>query len=92
MYENQLMDKENIELMTLRRLCFACPIWRECLTIGFKYERYGHWGGLAADERNHMAENQATKRVARLQKQLDELNVDWEEIVKISKTKRELIW
>ena len=92
MYENQLMDKENIELLTLRRICFGCPIWRECLTIGFKYERYGQWGGLAADERTHMAEGKMTKRLEKLKKHLDELNVSYEEIVQISKVERQLIW
>jgi hypothetical protein len=48
--------------MTLRKLCFSCPVWRECLTIGFKYERYGHWGGLAADERNHIVAGLRSKK------------------------------
>ena len=92
MYEDELMEKEYISLMTLRKLCFSCPIWRECLTIGFKYERYGHWGGLAADERNHIVAGLNSKKYIRMRNQIDELGIDYEEIFKIGQVKRELLW
>lgn len=92
MHENQLIQKKLIDIMILRRLCFKCPIWRECLTIGFKYERYGHWGGLSAEEREHIVKGIKSRRHFKLIQQLKELGLDFEEILQISRVERRLIW
>jgi WhiB family redox-sensing transcriptional regulator len=36
---------------TLRSICAACPIWRDCLTYAFANEQYGVWGALTSMER-----------------------------------------
>lgn len=41
----------------LRRMCFDCPIMKECLQIGTSMERYGFWGGLAEEERTAIYES-----------------------------------
>lgn len=35
----------------IRRVCFACPVRRECLTWAMRHERYGIWAGLSEAER-----------------------------------------
>ena len=92
MHEAELLEQEGIDFMTLRRLCFRCPIWKECLTIGFKYERYGFWGGVSADERDHMVQGIISRKHSKLLTQLKELGLDYEEIYRISKVERQLIW
>lgn len=41
----------------LRRMCFDCPIQKECLQIGTSMERYGFWGGLSEEERTAIYES-----------------------------------
>ena len=36
---------------TLRSICAACSIWRDCLTYAFANEQYGVWGALTSMER-----------------------------------------
>lgn len=62
--KTELLD-EGLSFNHLRRMCFACPIQRECLQIGVKYERYGFWGGVAEDERDHLYRGTNNKVVYR---------------------------
>lgn len=39
---------------TLRRICFSCPIWEQCLQVAVQDEAYGFWGGLSEEERRHL--------------------------------------
>ena len=45
---------EGLSYNHLRRMCFDCPIQKECLKVGVTYEPYGFWGGLSEDERRHL--------------------------------------
>lgn len=45
---------EGLTYNHLRRICFSCPIQKECLQVGTAYEQYGFWGGLSEDERRHI--------------------------------------
>lgn len=62
--------QEGLSFMTLRRICFACPIWRECLQIGVRYEQYGFWGGLSEEERRQVYANDPARRFAGLRRDL----------------------
>ena len=42
----------DMELKDLRRICFACPIMKECLSYGFKKEKHGMFGGVTEFERD----------------------------------------
>ncbi len=61
----------------LRRICFECPIQRECLQIGTSLERYGFWGGLADEERTAIYENRQGKVLYRLKRDLKMLSIDY---------------
>ena len=51
------MSREELQLegmtyQTLRRVCFDCPIRKDCLEYAFKYERHGMFGGVTGLERD----------------------------------------
>jgi hypothetical protein len=50
--ERSIMQYEYIN--SLRSICTACPLWKECLTYAFEHEDYGVWGGLTSVERVSM--------------------------------------
>jgi len=47
--ERSVMQYQYIN--TLRSICAACPIWKDCLTYAFAHEQYGVWGALTSMER-----------------------------------------
>ena len=61
----------------LRRICFSCPIQKECLQIGTSLERYGFWGGLSEEERTEIYEGRQTKTLFRLKRDLQLLSTDY---------------
>ena len=36
---------------SVRAICVACPIWKDCLAYAFQHEDYGMWGGMTSQER-----------------------------------------
>ena len=54
---------EGLTYNHLRRVCFSCPIQKECLKVGTAFEPYGFWGGLSEDERRHIYAGQMTTQV-----------------------------
>ena len=90
MTASELADKECIEVIALRQLCFACPIWKECLTMGFKHERYGTWGGVTGDERMAIrAKKHSSEKVVSLIRDCETVGFDYQRIVEISKVEKE---
>ena len=67
----------------LRRICFNCPIMRECLQIGTSLERYGFWGGLAEEERTAIYEQRQGKVLYRLKRDLKQLSISYKVIEEI---------
>lgn len=55
--ERSILQYEYIN--SLRSICTACPIWKDCLTYAFENEQYGVWGGMTSVERVSMKD--ATK-------------------------------
>jgi hypothetical protein len=47
--ERSILQYEYIN--SLRSICAACPLWKQCLTYAFEHEDYGVWGGLTSVER-----------------------------------------
>lgn len=54
---------EGLTYNHLRRMCFDCPIQKDCLKVGTAFEHYGFWGGLAEDERKHIYAGKFDSRV-----------------------------
>lgn len=52
---------EGLSFLNLRRVCFQCPIWQDCLRVAFQYEQYGFWGGLSEEERKQMYRKSARR-------------------------------
>ena len=79
-----LFDQEQITYNHLRRICFACPIQKECLQIGTSLERYGFWGGLDESERTHIYEGKDSMIIVRLLRDLELLGMmEYEELKSI---------
>jgi hypothetical protein len=67
---------EGLNYNHLRRMCFECPIQKDCLKVGTAYERYGFWGGLSEDERMHIYAGKVdTKVIGWLQRDLMQIQV-----------------
>lgn len=76
------LHEKGLTMQHLRRICFSCPIQRECLEIGVAHEPYGFWGGLAEDERKALHARRESKTLEQLQKDLRELGISYNKIVK----------
>lgn len=51
-FEEHRTVKEFFNVTIVKKICFACPIWRSCLLHGLQNEDYGVWGGLTTKERD----------------------------------------
>lgn len=75
-----------LHITTLRRICFNCPIWAECLEVATKYERYGTWGGLTEMERNQVYNGSPDRSYFRLKRDLEYVGkIKIKEIINIIK-------
>jgi hypothetical protein len=75
------LSEKGLTLQHLRRICFSCPIQRECLEIGVAHEPYGFWGGLAEDERKMLHARREGKVTHQLRDDLRELGLSYKKIV-----------
>ena len=75
--------EEGLGYNNLRRICFECPIMKECLQIGTSLERYGFWGGLSEEERTAIYENRDGKIIYRLRRDLQMLGIRYQPIADI---------
>lgn len=75
--------EEGLGYNNLRRICFECPIMKECLQIGTSLERYGFWGGLSEEERTAIYENREGKIIYRLKRDLQILGIRYQPIADI---------
>ena len=51
--EESRYDKQ-INQTIIRRMCFSCPLQRECMEVGFDFEEFGSWGGISSLERREL--------------------------------------
>jgi len=73
---------EGLNYNHLRRMCFDCPIQKECLQAATAFEPYGFWGGLSEDERRHIYAGKLDTRVMGwLRRDLKALNKGLSELV-----------
>lgn len=61
---------EGLTYNHLRRMCFDCPIQKECLEVATQSERYGFWGGLDEFERTYIYEGKQGRVIFRLKQDL----------------------
>jgi len=89
--EEDLLRRKQITTSHIRRICFACPIRRECYRYGFEKERWGIWGGVTPNERNDIAKgNYKSHIVEVLRKDAESLGVSFSEIIEDSQMERDL--
>lgn len=74
---------EGLSYNSLRRICFDCPIMRECLQIGTSLERYGFWGGLAQEERAAIYDDRDGKVIMRLKRDLLDMRMPYRPLANI---------
>ena len=77
---------QGISYRTLRRVCFSCPIWEECLKYAVQEQPYGFWGGLSEEERKHIYNGTHPKSHKQLEKDLQVCKVKLKEVQKIVKS------
>jgi WhiB family redox-sensing transcriptional regulator len=81
-YEHKTgMEERGLTMNHLRRICFSCPIQRDCLTIGVAHEPFGFWGGLSEEERRHMHARKESKALFNLRKDLRMLGISYDKIL-----------
>ena len=81
MYEDELLEKD-FTLLKLRKICFMCPIWRECIAYGWQYEKHGMFGGITGDERDAIRKDLLwSPKVKKLKEDLDQLGVKFEAVI-----------
>lgn len=86
MPHDMLLEQEGFGYRTLRRVCFHCPIWRECLAYGMENEPYGFRGGFSEEERKNIYTGVRPKSFKQLLTDLTDNGVEWTEIVSIIKS------
>lgn len=70
------LQSEGLSLKVIRRICFDCPIQEACAEYGFKYEKYGTFGGFTEQERHLILNKQWNAReIRRMLEQLANLGV-----------------
>lgn len=71
----------------LRRICFNCPIWKDCLQVGVRFEKYGFWGGLSEEERRQISNENHSRRYAGLIRDLQQFpHIKFTEILALIKS------
>lgn len=78
--------EQGISYRNLRRICFNCPIWKECLQVAVQEEPYGFWGGLSEEERRHLYNGTRPRSMKQLMMDLKICNVNIENIKKVVKS------
>jgi hypothetical protein len=70
------LQSEGLSLKVIRRICFDCPIQPACAEYGFKYEKYGTFGGYIDQERMLITGKQwGSRELRRMFEQLANLGV-----------------
>jgi hypothetical protein len=71
-------DIFNINIM--KRVCFACPLWRDCLQYALVSEDYGLWGGLLTAERKALVAGEPSPIFSRVIQELFDYGISGAEI------------
>ena len=77
---------QGISYRTLRRVCFSCPIWEECLKYAVQEQPYGFWGGLSEEERKHLYDGTHPRSHVQLSQDLNYCGISLQYIIKIVKS------
>lgn len=82
--------EQGLSYRPLRRICFSCPIWKECLQVAVQEEPYGFWGGLSEEERRHLYDGTRPRSHKQLNMDLKACEISVQEVTKVVKSvKRE---
>jgi Transcription factor WhiB len=78
--ESELKDR-GMTTRVIRKVCFTCPIQRECLRAGME-EEYGIWGGFTKWERTKIRNQRlADDDLNPARRQLEEFGITLEEAI-----------
>ncbi len=84
------LQTHGLSLKVIRRICFDCPIQKECAAYGFKYEKFGTFGGYTEQERALiLAKKWNHKDLRRMFEQLALLGVRLSQVFDYADTKTE---
>ena len=79
--ESELKDR-GMTNRVIRKVCFTCPIQKDCLRAGME-EEYGIWGGFTRWERMKIRNQQlADDDLNPARRQLEEFGITLEEAIK----------
>lgn len=82
-FEEQRNIKWVFDVSIVRKVCFACPIWRQCLVYALSNEDYGIWGGLLTTERRALVAGEPTSVFSRVAQELLDAGISISEIQEI---------
>ena len=81
--EDTQLERQYFDNSMLRKICFSCPIRKECMKMALESEEYGFWGGLAAYERQAIRKGRhESDRLNGLRRDLKSFGITLEQILK----------
>ena len=75
--------KEFFDVSIIKRICYACPLWRQCLQYGLVDEDYGVWGGLLTAERKALVAGEPSPIFSRVIQELFDAGIAIQEIQEV---------
>ena len=82
-FEENSKVREWVDVSVVRRVCFACPLWRQCLSYGLENEEYGIWGGLLTNERKALVAGEPSPVFGRVIQELFDAGIAIPEIQEV---------
>ena len=82
-FEEHSKVRDFLDVSILRRICFACPLWRECLSYALVNEDYGVWGGLLSAERKALVAGEPSPIFSRVIQELFDAGIAIAEIQEV---------
>lgn len=81
--EDTQLERQYFDSKMLRKICFSCPIRKECMKLALDSEEYGFWGGLASYERQAIRKGHyESDRLNSLRRDLNSFGITFDQILK----------
>ena len=74
---------EFFDVSIIKRICYACPLWRGCLQYALEAEDYGVWGGLLSAERKALVAGEPSPIFAKVIQELFDAGIAISEIQEV---------
>jgi WhiB family transcriptional regulator, redox-sensing transcriptional regulator len=82
-FEENSKVRDWLDISIVRRVCFACPLWKQCLSYALTDEDYGMWGGLLTAERRALVAGEPSPIFGRVIQELFDAGIAIAEIQEV---------